>query len=107
MADVAEAFLNDPYHPDGTAKPSIVCSTEADSDAALTMQILKHLSGTPVLFADVRHYHADRGASGTSAIPASTLPGSPRGATSRRRTSATYTSTPRSSSSRRAGPPCT
>jgi L-fucose isomerase len=58
-ADVAEAFLNDPYGPDGVAKPSIVCSTEADSDAALTMQIFKHLSGTPVLFADVRHYHQD------------------------------------------------
>lgn len=58
-ADVAEAFLNDPYHPDGTPKPSIVCSTEADSDAALTMQIFKHLTGTPALFADVRHYHAD------------------------------------------------
>ena len=60
-ADVAEAFLNDPYGPDGTAKPSIVCSTEADSDAALTMQIFKHFAGTPVLFADVRHYHADLG----------------------------------------------
>ncbi len=60
-ADVAEAFLNDPYGPDGSAKPSIVCATEADSDAALTMQIFKHLSGTPVLFADVRHYHQDLG----------------------------------------------
>jgi L-fucose/D-arabinose isomerase len=60
-ADVAEAFLNDPYGPDGVAKPSIVCATEADSDAALTMQIFKHLAGTPVLFADVRHYHADLG----------------------------------------------
>jgi L-fucose isomerase len=60
-ADVAEAFLNDPYHPDGTPKPSIVCATEADSDAALTMQIFKHLAGTPVLFADVRHYHGDLG----------------------------------------------
>ena len=60
-ADVAEAFLNDPYGPDGKPKPSIVCSTEADSDAAVTMQIFKHLSGTPVLFADVRHYHADLG----------------------------------------------
>ena len=60
-ADVAEAFLNDPYGPDGVAKPSIVCSTEADSDAALTMQIFKHLAETPVLFADVRHYHADLG----------------------------------------------
>jgi L-fucose/D-arabinose isomerase len=60
-ADVAEAFLNDPYHPDGTPKPPIVCATEADSDAALTMQIFKHLTGTPALFADVRHYHADLG----------------------------------------------
>jgi len=60
-ADVAEAFLNDPYGPDGSPKPSIVCATEADSDAALTMQIFKHLANTPVLFADVRHYHADLG----------------------------------------------
>lgn len=60
-ADVAEAFLNDPYHPDGSSKPPIVCATEADSDAALTMQIFKHLTGTPALFADVRHYHADLG----------------------------------------------
>jgi len=60
-ADVAEAFLNDPYGPDGAAKPPIVCSTEADSDAALTMQIFKHLTGEPALFADVRHYHADLG----------------------------------------------
>lgn len=58
-ADVAEAFLNDPYGPDGAPKPSIVCATEADSDAALTMQIFKHLTGGPALFADVRHYHAD------------------------------------------------
>jgi L-fucose isomerase len=60
-ADIAETFLNDPYGPDGTPKPSVVCATEADSDAALTMQIFKHLANTPVLFADVRHYHADLG----------------------------------------------
>src|SRR5687767_10052833 len=60
-ADVAEAFLNDPYGPDGSPKPSIVCSTEADSDAALTMQIFKHVTGEPALFADVRHYHEDLG----------------------------------------------
>lgn len=58
--DVAEAFLNDPYDWDGPKEP-VVCSTEADMDAALTMQILKSLSETPVLFADVRHYHADLG----------------------------------------------
>jgi L-fucose isomerase len=59
-ADVAEAFLNDPYGPDGVAKEIIVCSTEADMDAALTMQIFKLIAATPVLFADIRHYHADR-----------------------------------------------
>ncbi len=58
--DVTEAFLNDPYDWDGPKEPH-VCATEADMDAALTMQILKGISGTPVLFADVRHYHADRG----------------------------------------------
>jgi L-fucose/D-arabinose isomerase len=58
--DVAEAFLNDPYDWEG-AKPPIVCSTEADMDAALTMQILSTLSDTPALFADVRHYHDDLG----------------------------------------------
>jgi L-fucose isomerase len=56
--DITEAFLNDPYDWDGPHEP-IVCSTEADMDAALTMEIFKHLSGTPVLFADVRHYFAD------------------------------------------------
>ncbi|MGH2716456.1 MAG: L-fucose/L-arabinose isomerase family protein, partial [Thermoleophilaceae bacterium] len=58
--DVAEAFLNDPYDWDGPKAP-IVCATEADMDAALTMQILGSLSGRPALFADVRHYHADLG----------------------------------------------
>jgi L-fucose isomerase len=56
--DIAEAFLNDPYDWDGP-KPTLVCATESDMDAALTMQILKGLSGTPVLFADVRHYEAE------------------------------------------------
>ena len=56
--DVAEAFLNDPYDWDGP-KETMVCSTESDMDAALTMQLMKHISGTPVLFADVRHYHED------------------------------------------------
>jgi L-fucose/D-arabinose isomerase len=53
--DVAEAFLNDPYDWEGPHEP-MVAATEADMDGALTMQILKHLSGEPVLFADLRHY---------------------------------------------------
>ena len=56
--DVAEAFMNDPYDFDGPKEP-IVCSTEADMDAALTMEIFKKLAKTPVLFADVRHWHDD------------------------------------------------
>ena len=49
-ADIAEAFLNDPYDWDGPKRP-IVCATEADMDGALTMQILAVISGTPALFA--------------------------------------------------------
>lgn len=56
--DVAEAFLNDPYDWDGPHEP-IVAATEADMDAALTMQIFKHVTGKPVLFSDVRHYDAE------------------------------------------------
>jgi L-fucose/D-arabinose isomerase len=58
--DVTEAFLNDPYDWDGPKQPHI-CATEADMDAALTMQILHSVGQSPVLFADVRHYHADLG----------------------------------------------
>ena len=58
--DVTEAFLNDPYDWDGPKTP-VVCSTEADMDGALTMEIMRRLSGTPALFADVRHYHEDLG----------------------------------------------
>jgi L-fucose/D-arabinose isomerase len=58
--DLAEAFLNDPYDWEGPKAPT-VCSTESDMDGALTMQILHRLGGTPVLFADMRHYHADLG----------------------------------------------
>lgn len=57
--DVTEAFLNDPYDFEGPKAPH-VCATEADMDGALTMQIMHLLTGTPVLFADVRHYHEDR-----------------------------------------------
>lgn len=60
-ADVAEAFLNDPYGPEGERRDPIICSTEADMDAALTMEIFHLISGLPVLFADIRHYHTDLG----------------------------------------------
>lgn len=59
IPDVAEMLLNDPYDWNGNKEPT-VCSTEADSFAALTMQILKYVSGgLPVLFMDVRLYHPE------------------------------------------------
>lgn len=52
---IAAAFMNDPYDWDGAKEP-VVYACEADSDAALTMQILKLLTGDPVVFMDVRHW---------------------------------------------------
>lgn len=52
---IAAAFMNDPYDWDGKKEPCVY-ACEADSDAALTMQILKILTDEPVVFMDVRHY---------------------------------------------------
>lgn len=60
LGDVVEMLLNDPYDWNGTKEPT-VCATEADSYAAVTMQLLKYLSGgLPTLFMDVRLYHPDK-----------------------------------------------
>lgn len=59
-ADIAEAFLNDPYDFDGPKAP-VICATEDDMDGALTMQVMHTITGTPVLFADVRHYFPEEG----------------------------------------------
>jgi len=60
LGDVAEMLMNDPYDWNGPKEPT-VCATEADSLAALTMQLLKYISGgLPVLFMDVRLYHPDK-----------------------------------------------
>jgi L-fucose/D-arabinose isomerase len=59
IADVAEMLLNDPYDWRGPKEPT-VCATEADANAAITMQLLKIVSGgLPSLFMDVRLYHPD------------------------------------------------
>jgi L-fucose isomerase len=56
LGDVAEMLMNDPYDWNGPKEPT-VCATEADAYAAVTMQILKYLSGgLPALFMDVRLY---------------------------------------------------
>lgn len=57
LGDVPEMLMNDPYDWNGLKEPT-VCATEADAYAAITMQLLKYISGgLPVLFMDVRLYH--------------------------------------------------
>ncbi|MGI6367341.1 MAG: L-fucose/L-arabinose isomerase family protein [Anaerolineae bacterium] len=59
LGDVAEMLLNDPYDWYGSKEPT-VCATEADSYGAVTMQLLKYVSGgLPSLFMDVRLYRPD------------------------------------------------
>jgi L-fucose isomerase len=59
LGDIPEMLMNDPYDWNGPKLPT-VCATEADAYAALSMQILKYVSGgLPVLFMDVRLYHQD------------------------------------------------
>lgn len=57
IADVQEALLNDIADWEQAEKPPLICATECDSNGALTMQLMHHLTGTPALFADLRHYH--------------------------------------------------
>lgn len=56
IADVQEALLNDTSDWEDTIKKPLICATECDSNGALTMQLMHLLTGTPVLFADLRHY---------------------------------------------------
>lgn len=59
LGDIPEMILNDPYDWNGTKEPT-VCATEADAYAAITMQLMKYVSGgLPTLFMDVRLYHPD------------------------------------------------
>ncbi len=60
LGDLPEMLMNDPYDWNGEKEPC-VCATEADSAAAVTMQLLKYVTGgLPSLFMDVRLYHPDR-----------------------------------------------
>lgn len=55
-ACLAVALMNDPYDADGSKEP-IVCACEVDHDGALTMQILKIVSGgKPATLMDVLVY---------------------------------------------------
>jgi L-fucose isomerase len=57
LGDVPEMLMNDPYDWRGSKEP-VVCATEADTYAAVTMQLMKYASGgLPTIFMDVRLYH--------------------------------------------------
>lgn len=59
LGDIPELLMNDPYDWRGAKEPTI-CATEADAYAAITMQLMKYVSGGyPALFMDVRLYHPD------------------------------------------------
>ena len=58
---ISAALLPSPYDADGARDP-IMMACEADGDAALTMEILKEISGgLPVLFMDVSYIDDDQG----------------------------------------------
>lgn len=52
---LSAALMNDPYDWDGE-KETTIFSCEADTDGAVTMQVMKLISGKPVIFADFRHF---------------------------------------------------
>jgi L-fucose isomerase len=52
---MSAAFLNDPYDWNGPKEP-VPLACEADSDGALSMQILKLISGKPPSLLDLRFY---------------------------------------------------
>lgn len=59
LGDVAEMLMNDPYDWRGQKEPT-VCATEADTYAAITMQLMKYATGgLPTVFMDVRLYHPE------------------------------------------------
>jgi L-fucose isomerase len=57
-ACLSAVLLNDPYDWNGTKEPTVL-ACEADGDGALTMQILKLISGCPTLLFDIRSYDFD------------------------------------------------
>jgi L-fucose isomerase len=57
---LAAAFINDPYDWRGPKKP-VPLACEADSDGALTMQILTLISGNPSCLLDLRFFDPQKG----------------------------------------------
>ncbi len=57
---LSAAFLPAMADWDGAGEP-MACACEADGDGALSMQILKLISGLPPLFLDLRHFDTESG----------------------------------------------
>jgi L-fucose/D-arabinose isomerase len=56
---LAHSLLNDSSDAEGS-KPRIICACEADSNGALTMQLMSLLTDEPVAFGDIFHYDKQR-----------------------------------------------
>jgi L-fucose/D-arabinose isomerase len=56
---ISAAFMNDPYDWDGPKTP-VPLACEADSDGALTMQLLQMVSGRPACLLDLRYFDPAR-----------------------------------------------
>ena len=56
---LSAAFFNDPYDWDGEKEP-MVFTCEADAEGGLTMQVMKEISGLPVIFSDFRFYNKEK-----------------------------------------------
>lgn len=57
---ISAAFMNDPYDWDGPKAP-VPLACEADSDGALTMQLLRMVSEQPACLLDLRYFDPNRG----------------------------------------------
>lgn len=55
---LSAVFFNDPYDWNGRKQPTVL-ACESDCDGALTMQILKLISGFPTLLFDLRSYDSE------------------------------------------------
>jgi L-fucose isomerase len=57
---LSAVFFNDPYDWNGAKQPTVL-ACESDGDGALTMQVLKLISGYPTLLFDLRSYDFTNG----------------------------------------------
>ena len=105
LGDVPEMLMNDPYDWNGPKEP-MVCATEADTYAAITMQLLKYITGGLPHSSWMCASIIPIAIYGIGAIPATMPAGTPRAVPTRKRiTSISHSTPPSNSISKRAARP--